>query len=164
MKVVVGGGSGYVGRALVESLRADGHDVTRRLAHARRWRGLLGRCREGGRRIGRSREPRGDLDREHPLDGRPQEVDPREPRDDDPHARAGDRGGEAATRSVRLGVRHRLRREHGRHGRRRALASGELVPGACLRRVGARGGEGAGPARRSPDVARDRAGCRRRHG
>ncbi len=28
MKVVVGGGSGYVGRALVASLRADAHDVT----------------------------------------------------------------------------------------------------------------------------------------
>ena len=28
MRVVVGGGSGYVGRALVASLRADGHEVT----------------------------------------------------------------------------------------------------------------------------------------
>ena len=81
-----------------------------------------------------------------------------EPHRHDAAPGAGDLGRKEAAPCVRHGVGHRLRRRRRRRRRRRDVASGELVSRAGLRRVGGRGGRGAGPPRRGSQLARGRPG------
>ena len=132
MRVVVAGGTGFIGSKLWESLLARGHDVV--ASHARRVplarprppegpRRVMGKGRRlgvVGRRRGRDRESRRRDDRAA-LDGGREGEDPDEPARRDCEALRGDREGdsEAVRPRERLGGRH-LRAPRGRDPRRRS--------------------------------------------
>ena len=151
-----------MGRALVASLEADGHDVvvvTRSPGGAGQvgWDGVAAR----GRRRRRGRQPRRRLDRRPALDAEAEGPDPLEPRRHDARAARRRSRARAAAARVRHRVGHRLRGRRGRRGRRRGRAVRPLVPRRRVRGVGGGGCGGAGAARRGADAARDRPGRRR---
>ena len=162
MKVVIGGGAGYVGRALADSLAGDGHEVvavSRRAAPRARARRRLGRVPAA-----RSTAPTRSSTWRAPRSA----------------GRGGRRGarrccGAAASRRTgcsraaieaaaerpavfvtRLG--NRLLRRLRRRGRRRDLAARGLVPGPAGRRLGGGGVGRAEPSPCRPDGVRRRPG------
>ena len=159
MKVVVGGGSGYVGQALVRSLAGDGHEVVvlSRAAGARQraaWDDAAAQVdgadavvNLAGTSIGGPRWTR--KRKESILSSRVETTRV---------ARRRDRGGRQQARRARDRLGDRLLRRRRRCGARRGLAAGRLLSSPGLRGLGGRSRRGPGAPRRRAHRARRRPG------
>ena len=175
MRVLISGSSGLIGRGLVKSLTALGHEVVRLvrrpvsdiepdicLGSGR------GAPRSGGHRgLRRGRPPGGRQCRLRPLDDREEGAHPHQPRRRHPAIGRDDRRARCPAQGLRLGLGCGLLRRPWRRGTRRDQRVGQRLlarglPPVGGRRAARRGqggaaglaahGRGLGPARRGADA------------